>query len=375
MLLAEISKFRNSKIPKLLLLLLLSFSLAACFRGNKNPQIAIQWEGDLATGFIVPVELLGDVPRDSISQLVKIHLAGGDSMPAVLGNYNVTDEQVVFRPLIPLTPGLKYSIRFRDSVLYEIKLPGPAPDSIPQVSIVYPDKDTLPANLLKLYIVFSRPMQEGQALEHIALIKDGHDTLTGVFLDLQPELWNNSSHMLTLWFDPGRIKRDLQPNQRLGPPLVPGSRYRLLIRNDWKAASGASLVKQYTKDFVTTSADTLSPDPEKWSITAPRAGTHAELTVDFHESLDYTLAKNAINIVNDRDETVGGTLNITTQGDALRFVPDRAWMPGDYALRVEARLEDLAGNNLNRLFDSDLSKPQKTPLQVYKRSFQIIKQD
>lgn len=365
---------KNARTRSLLVFLAFSFSIVACFRENKNPQIAIQWEGDLATGFIVPVELLGNTPKDSISQLLKIHLAGNDST-SVLGNYNITDEKVIFRPLIPLTPGLKYAIRFRDNTLYEMKLPGPAPESIPQVSTVYPDKDTLPANLLKLYIVFTRPMQEGQALEHIALIKDGRDTLSEVFLDLQPELWNNNSNMLTLWFDPGRIKRDLQPNKRLGPPLLPGAHYRLVIRNDWRAASGATLAKEYTKDFVTRIADTLSPDPEMWSVIAPKAGTHAELTVDFHESLDYTLAKNAISVVNDRDEAVSGKLEITTRGDALRFVPDSAWAAGTYALRVESRLEDLAGNNLNHLFDNDLTKPQKTPQQVYKRSFQIIKQD
>ena len=41
----------------------------------------------------------------------------------------------------------------------------------------------------------------------------------GTFLDLQPELWNAEGTVLTLWLDPGRIKRDLIPNKELGIPL------------------------------------------------------------------------------------------------------------------------------------------------------------
>ena len=61
---------------------------------------------------------------------------------------------------------------------------------------------------------FSQPMQEGVSAEHICLVKGEKDTLKNVFLDLQPELWNHDRTMLTLWLDPGRIKRDLQPNRQ-----------------------------------------------------------------------------------------------------------------------------------------------------------------
>jgi hypothetical protein len=45
----------------------------------------------------------------------------------------------------------------------------------------------------------------------------------------------------------------------------------------------------------------------------------------------------------------------------LNFIPNKPWSPGQYNLQVEARLEDLAGNNLNRLFDRDVTNPQTTP--------------
>ena len=81
---------------------------------------------------------------------------------------------------------------------------------------IYPTQDTVPENLLKIYLQFSKPMREGQALRHIELLKNNRDTLPGVFLDLQPELWNVDRTTLTVWLDPGRIKRDLQPNGPIG---------------------------------------------------------------------------------------------------------------------------------------------------------------
>ena len=78
----------------------------------------------------------------------------------------------------------------------------------------------MPENLLKIYLRFSHPMREGQSDKYISLIKNGKDTLPDVFLNLQPELWNEDRTVLTVWLDPGRIKRDLQPNLKLGNPLA-----------------------------------------------------------------------------------------------------------------------------------------------------------
>ena len=55
-----------------------------------------------------------------------------------------------------------------------------------------------------------------------------------------------------------------------------------------------------------------------------------------------------------------------------RFIPEIAWKPGDYLLVIESRLEDLAGNNLNRPFDRDVTQG-KTPLSraTYERKFRV----
>ncbi len=45
---------------------------------------------------------------------------------------------------------------------------------------------------------------------------------------------------------------------------------------------------------------------------------------------------------------------------AFLFYASESWKAGEYNLRIEGRLEDLAGNNLNRPFDKDLKTKGKS---------------
>jgi hypothetical protein len=212
-------------------------------------------------------------------------------------------------------------------------------------------------------------MQEGDELKRIHLIKDGRDTLSAVFLDL--ELWNNERTMLTLWLDPGRIKRDLQPNKLLGPPLIKGSYYQLLIDKDWQDAEGVLLKENLAKNFFTIPRDSVSPDEKKWTINTPKAGTKEQLVIKFNEPLDHVLAERTISVADANGNEVKGKLKVNDRGDILYFSPDSEWNRGDHELRIESRLEDLAGNNLDRLFDVDLNKKQERSNNIHKRQFEI----
>ena len=87
--------------------------------------------------------------------------------------------------------------------------------------MLYPTADELPANQLKLYIHFSRPMSEGWAARAVHGRRvDNDEPLEGVFFAMEPELWNRKRRRLTLLFDPGRIKRGLVPNEEAGYPLI-----------------------------------------------------------------------------------------------------------------------------------------------------------
>jgi hypothetical protein len=250
-----------------------------------------------------------------------------------------------------------------------IDIPVANPADVPVVSAIYPATDTIPENLLKLYIRFSKPMQEGQSLQHIAFIKNG-DTVPDVFLDLQRELWSNDRTTLTLWLDPGRIKRDLQPNKNMGPPLQQGERFELLVQKDWRDANGASLSETYKQSFIVGIRDSISPDIKLWTFHLPQTGTNEPLSIDLNEALDYVLLNNCIRITDSSGNVFKGSMSVNTTGTGLTFTPADHWKSGNYNLECKARLEDLAGNNLNRLFDNDLSKKEThQSKEVYKKTF------
>ena len=63
-----------------------------------------------------------------------------------------------------------------------------------------------------------------------------------------------------------------------------------------------------------------------------------------------------ITIWNSNGDVVDGKIEIGDEERILRFVPDEPWTKGTFALHVESRLEDLAGNNLNHPFDREVDK-------------------
>lgn len=351
--------------------LVFSFLLVTCSEKKKeNNSVTIGWNGNRAKSIIIPLELLSETPRDSIEQLLHIQLRNTNE--PILGEYILTKDAVAFQPLIAFTRGLKYQIRLADKLLSEIEIPTDDTNAAPEVISIYPSGDTLPLNLLKIYIAFSKPMQEGRALENIVVIKNGKDTIPSIFLDLQPELWNKERTMLTLWLDPGRIKRDLQPNKKLGSPLQQDASYQIVIKQDWQGAEGISLSYTYRKEFVVGLRDSFSPDSDTWTIYSPKAGSKQALKIVLHEPLDYMLLKNAIRVVDNTGTVVNGVIEAEAAETILHFTPSAVWSAGDYILEIESRLEDLAGNNPNRLFDKDLTKKtSKAEKDVYKRVFNI----
>lgn len=362
----------NNKIRFCILCsLVFSFFLNSCSEHiEKKNSISIEWKENKAIGIFIPRNLLTSIPEDSIDKFLYINLPKSNS--SILGEYKKTDDGIIFRPLLPFTRGLKYEVYLQNKLLGEIQIPTDDLSNAPVVLSIYPTADTLPENLLKIYIQFSKPMQEGEALKHVMLIKTPNDSLSSVFLDLQPELWNNERTILTLWLDPGRIKRDLQPNRELGPPLVQGAKYQLLIQNDWQDANGTELTNTYRKEFFTGVRDSISPDPAKWDIEIPEAGSKRTLKIYLHESLDYILLKNAVSILDNNGHALPGVIDLSAKESILYFTPSAAWKPGNYTIEIESRLEDLAGNNLNRLFDNDLAKKgQAHEQKVFKNQFHI----
>jgi hypothetical protein len=351
--------------------LVFCFCLVACKDSKQEKAaIAIVWENDRAVALAIPIAWFEKIAADSIMQSVQVRLQKSNA--AILGEYLKNDTAVLFRPVIPFTRGLHYEIWVKEKLAGEIIIPGLSADEVPRVQAIYPTRDTIPVNILKIHLRFSKAMQEGQALQKIVLIKNGRDTVSSAFLELQQELWNKERTLLTIWFDPGRIKRDLQPNLMMGPPLDENANYLLIIKKDWQDTHGVPLASDYRREFVTGARDNHSPDISKWKINVPSSGSDQPLVIDAGESLDYVLLTAAIQIMDERGTIVAGKIVPGDEQKVFSFIPSQSWKPGEYTLRVEARLEDLAGNNLSRLFDNDLSAKQPgESVDLFTRPFRV----
>ena len=329
-----------------------SLFFISCRPAEEPASITIIWHNNKAIGLSIPRSQLRESKQ--LQERLTIQLIKEGERSSVLGEFKIEDKIVLFEPLVPLTRGLRYGVLFDNSSLGEINIPN-SETAAPALLEIYPTQDTLPENLLKIYLQFSQPMVEGRSLAYVTLLKDDRDTMKGTFLDLQPELWNNEGTVLTLWLDPGRAKRDLTPNKTLGAPLKKGERYTLHILKTWQSQEGIALTSTFKKIFITSLRDDQSPSPAQWKLKVPASGTTEPLEIDLIESLDYSLLNDAVQLFDADRVPVAGMVKLGDEESTFTFIPNESWKHGDYTLQIEGRLEDLAGNNLNRPFDRDLS--------------------
>ena len=299
-----------------------------------------------------------------------------DDMPAMLGEYQITEDGIRFLPRYPLVAGLAYAVRFRAQQFRErygappsppsphqagettiegrVMIPKPTPSERTTIAQVYPTADHLPANQLKLYVTFSASMSVGDAYEHIRLFDAAGREVSKAFLWLEQELWDASRQRFTLLFDPGRIKRGLRANREEGAPLQEGKSYRLVLDGAWLDGEGNALGRAFEKTFVVTPPDRGTPDYRKWKIVPPSGVTVEPLRVTFDEPLDYALVEQMLAVLDERGLRVDGTIEVRANETEWIFTPKAAWQAGEYSLGVDTRLEDRAGNSLRQLFDVDL---------------------
>jgi hypothetical protein len=326
----------------------------SCTQRNQNESIRVRWKDKKAISILIPINLAGEIPENALAKTIQVRLRSSGNVVAIFGQIDRQDRDLIFTPLIPFTRGLRYEVLAGTRRIGTFDIPNADAGDAPDLLAIFPSSDSLPENLLKIYLRFSQPMQEGQSAKYVTLVRNENDTIRGAFLDLQPELWNDDRTMLTLWLDPGRIKRDLKPNKLLGAPLQANSRYQISVSQNWKDQQGSKLKKAFTKNFVTTVRDSISPAPKSWKITRPRSGS-TPLKIAFGESLDYGLLVETMSVVTHDGPIVPGKWQIEDKESTLFFTPDKPWISGTYKLIIETRLEDLAGNNLNRPFDRDVT--------------------
>lgn len=282
--------------------------------------------------------------------------AGRGDVPPLAGSYTVEHGSLVFRPRFPFSPGVQYRAVFSPPGGASVtkRFDGPALETTPaaRVEQVYPSANVLPSNQLRLYIYFSAAMSRGESGAHVRVLDDKSKVLPGVFLPGE-ELWDPAFRRLTLTFDPGRIKRGLTSNEAMGPPIVEGKQYTLVIDRDWPDARGVRMVEAFRKSFKGGPSLRHAPDPAQWKVAAPKAGTPEPVTLIFPTPMNYPLLQRMIH-VSGLGGPVSGTVRIEKQETEWRLTPEHSWKPGEYKLVVDTGLEDLAGNHIGQLFDIDI---------------------
>ncbi len=95
----------------------------------------------------------------------------GPDLPPLFGAYSIEGGSLTFHPRYPLTSGVTYYAVFHppESAPVQATFHGPEPVAAPQARVMamYPSSPVLPANQLKLYIVFSAAMQGGDFWQRV----------------------------------------------------------------------------------------------------------------------------------------------------------------------------------------------------------------
>ena len=308
----------------------------------------------------VPGQVIGslggrELTKDQWSAILAVSV--GEGQPPMLGTYSARGDFIQFRPMFPLDPGRQYRVVFtppgQPALVATVGLPALAITPSTVVSHVFPSSDVVPANQLRLYIHFSAPMGREGGLPFITLLDDTGKTVVDPFLPLDAEFWNDDHTRDTVFFDPGRQKRGILPNQQMGRSLEPGERYRLVVSREWRDGNGLPLKEDFTREFRVAEPDERPLDTAAWRLMPPPAGTREPLRVEFDGPLDHGLLLRALGVTGSDGKFLDGDVKVEAGESRWSFTPSTAWTAGVYHLTALAMLEDLAGNRIGRAFEVD----------------------
>ena len=322
-------------------------------------------------------ELGGLTAENLIRRLAIVPSEFAESVPnlqavqPMAGRFEIAGDTIFFVPRFPFLAGIRYSLLVEPEQsengvdapeVWTIERPADPGTPATDVTAIYPTADKLPVNQLRLYVHFSGPMSEGQAARAVHVRRaDNQKLLEGVFLAMEPELWDPGHRRLTLLLDPGRIKRGLVPNVEAGYPLKEGVPVNVTVTSDFGDAAGRPLrnggergyeIGPPVRDRVNTAA---------WKCNCPPAGSTKQLTVEFDRPLDHGLLQHSLWVNDPAGVEVLGQGSVGPGERNWRFQPQSPWKQGQHQVRVDHRLEDLAGNSLIRAFDRDLTLIDNDP--------------
>ena len=282
----------------------------------------------------------------------------GAQLIPTAGLWERSGSETSFTPRFATVPGTTYVVvgRGEDRAeawreLARVEVPDADRTTSTVVKTIDPSVAEVPANLLRFAVTFSAAMDDGSAAGHVHLLDENGAELPGALLEMPPELWDRDRRRLTVLLEPGRIKRGLQPNLEAGAPLHDGDTVTLVVDSGVLDAAGSSLVRDASHTYAVGAAIRSRVDPRRWNVRWPDASSR-ELTVVFDRPLDRALVQRYLRVVDETAQPVPG--QSVLDKDSLRWVFTPAAVHTGIRVRVDTRLEDLAGNSVRRVFDRDL---------------------
>ena len=278
----------------------------------------------------------------------------------ILGSYLRFDQAAAFEPRFPWVEGMTYTACASprgDSLHLVFRIPVPQARAAPTVTGVWPATDEVPENLLRFYVHFSKPMQQRDVASFVSLLDVNGEPLLEPFVEIPNGLWDEASTRLTLILHPGRIKRGVGPNERLGEVLREGTTVRLRVDAALRSLDGAALGSPHEEAFRVVAADRSSPRTERWIVRAP---THSEEPVDvvFDDWMDAAQLQRFAWVETAAGEPVPGAVAVLQGGHKWGFSPTAGWQPGEYRIVARRDIEDLAGNTADRQFDAEIHESE-----------------
>ncbi|GAA0720981.1 hypothetical protein GCM10009430_21740 [Aquimarina litoralis] len=303
------------------------------------------------------------IPNYDDSLESKVYLYNGEieedfitSATPILGKTFFQEDLLHFSPIIPLGWDRIYTLVYNHSITY-FKIPLPKSYNKLYVEEIYPTSSKLPSNILKWYIKFSNPINRNNVYNYLHFINAKGDTLSRAILPLENLLINKDKTLVTLWIEPGRQKRKLIPNQLLGSVFTSGENYRIIISKNIKDSNGVSMQKDYVKNFSIIDADRSKPNITQWHLEHPEKESLSPLIIKCYEPLDYGSVLENINI-SYKNQIIRGTWELSNNERIIQFLPKKKWKLGNYRINFNQTIEDLAGNNLSRLFDNEIDNSE-----------------
>jgi hypothetical protein len=262
--------------------------------------------------------------------------------PALLGVYEKVDGGVRFRPRFAVDGALDLVVVYDGKVERVLRGEKVHVAATTRVAAIYPSGPEAPGNLLKFYLVFDAPMARGEVWEHLRLLDELGAAVDLPFLEIDQELWDPGMKRLTLLFDPGRIKRGVLPREEVGTSLEAGKSYTLAVDKGWRDAAGQPLAAEFRHAFRVGPEERRGIDVKTWEVTA----SGGEIRIRFGRPMEHALALRMI--------------TVNAPGEARLEENETVWVyrvkepRSEYAITVDHRLEDLAGNRPGRPFDVDV---------------------